>query len=851
MRRLALATSAGLLLGASLLPLEGQILRPFRPGDDRPVPRANVVRPVTDDPLDADPRAATPVPIRRAQPVRPAATPAPAAPAAMPKIEPADPGEIHIGPQPGKTADQAQFDAADSLYMRKMYEMAASEYQRYLDQYPTAPDVQTALFRLAESYRKTGSDNAAKSTYDTLLSRFQNGDFVGPASYRLAEIYYQEKNYLFALPYFRKATVRIKEPAVATAAKFYTARSLESLGGSGNRLEAVDTYRELADAKEPNPFQEASRFSLALLLHEAGRLPEAIKQIKLLAAATQSPELKAEATVRAGVWQLETQPPQTAGAAEDLQKALSLPGLGKWKEVAEIGLVRMYYDSGKFKQVLDIYGEGSAQFSPDSRAELLLLAANSQRQLGKGPEALALYEQLLKDFPASPLAKDAAYQRLITLYNADDEKLIPAIDDYLTGVADPEKRDQVLLMKGESLYKKQNYPLAAPIYEAVAKSRLLTGTLRAEALFKLGFCEMQIRDFEKAVAAFTELIDGHPTFKSLTFAITQRAVAYQNLKNLAAAEKDYTLLIKKFPKAKERELALQQKAIIRGQLNDPAGMSENFELLLKEFPKTAAAAQARFWIGRSAFDQKDYQKAAAQLSEARTADREQFYERASLPLILSYYYLSDRTGAAREVDSYLQDGKGPVPEEVLRWLSDQFVEASNFAAAGKYLALLTKRDKPEPRDLRKLAQVQLKLQQFSESAQTMEAYLQGVQEPPSRALGLLDLARARLGQKDLAAAQKAIDESLTLQPEGKLSGEARILAGDVQAEQGQWDQAAKLYLSVAVILDEEDVTPRALEKAVLAYQKAGREPEAKKTLNTLQSRYPEYAQGKKLSATKP
>ena len=55
-------------------------------------------------------------------------------------------------------------------------------------------------------------------------------------------------------------------------------------------------------------------------------------------------------------------------------------------------------------------------------------------------------------------------------------------------------------------------------------------------------------------------------------------------------------------------------------------------------------------------------------------------------------------------------------------------------------------------------------------------------------------------------------------------------------------EAAKIYQAVGAVLDDESVTPRALEKAVEAYKKAGREPEAKKTLNTLQSRYPEYLQ---------
>ena len=47
------------------------------------------------------------------------------------------------------------------------------------------------------------------------------------------------------------------------------------------------------------------------------------------------------------------------------------------------------------------------------------------------------------------------------------------------------------------------------------------------------------------------------------------------------------------------------------------------------------------------------------------------------------------------------------------------------------------------------------------------------------------------------------------------------------------------------MIDDENLTPRAGEKAVAAYRSAGMEEEAKKLLNKLQSRYPEYFQNKK------
>jgi hypothetical protein len=50
---------------------------------------------------------------------------------------------------------------------------------------------------------------------------------------------------------------------------------------------------------------------------------------------------------------------------------------------------------------------------------------------------------------------------------------------------------------------------------------------------------------------------------------------------------------------------------------------------------------------------------------------------------------------------------------------------------------------------------------------------------------------------------------------------------------------------VTAVIDDESITPRAGEKGVEAYRKAGLEEEAKKLLNKLRSRYPEYFQNKK------
>lgn len=840
MKRRPLAGWVLVALGLVQLPLAAQqdtpdVRKPFRLNEDeRPIPRAVPVKPI--------PRA---VPVQR-----PTATPAPApdtVPAPKPMTAP-EPGDITIAPQAKGTPDALQLSMADSYYEKKQWENAAPEYEKYLGLYKNAPDTATALFRLGECYRHIGNVNSARNAYETLLAQFASGEFIGPASYRLADLYYQEKQYRDALTLYRKASVRLKEPAVANAAKFFTGRCLEALG---QKMEARATYEDLVSSPKDNSFYDASRLSLGLLLKESGRNAEAIKQMQALAKQTGNPDLKLQATVQSGLWSLELEPPQTAQAEADFKAAMALPGKSSWKELAQLGQIRILSDAGKSQQVLEAYDKMDKDVSPDVKPQLLLLAAGASRQLNKTAEALNLFSQVSREFPGSVYDKEAQYERLRTLYAANEPSLVGEIDKYLQANPDADKRDEALLMKAEILFKKEDWEGATAIYSTLELSHQLTGNRKAEALFRLGWCQLQARNVEAAVKTFTGFINAYPTHKLVPYALLQRGLAEQSLKDLVASLKDYQQILKTYPKAPERELALQQKALIEGQEGNNSAMALSFKQLLKEFPQTAARAQANYWIGWVAFEAKNYKEAIAPLEEARKLDKEKWGEKAGIRLLLCPYYLEDREATAHEVDRYAKEGKTQVPPEILRWLGKSFYDAGHTAEdsadrlhdmknAEKYLQMLIKRDDVMPDDHLLLAQAELEVPQYQQAADSLHTYLNSTKLAVPRCKGLLLLAKAQMGLTALDEAQKSVDEALTLQPEGEWSGNARIVGGDIQMARKNFEEAAKVYESVAVILDDPEITPRALEKAVAAWRAAGKPAEGEKTLNKLRSRYPEY-----------
>jgi len=273
---------------------------------DGPVRRALPVNPAQPDATPSASEPPTPpavpfdfdqAPIPRARPAAsvPVFRPAPSS-TPEPSPVPPSPDDIRVAPNVGLSPDKAQINLANGFYARKQYELAAPEYERYLGTYDLAPDRETALFRLGECYKKMGNLNSAKNSYATLLGSFTEGDFVGPAAYRLADLFFQEKDYDQALPFFRQASVREKDPAVANAAQFYEARCLENLH---HEEEARDVYENLIEVKENNPFRDVSRFSLAQLLLDSGQKSEALEQLQAIVKETSQAAAKAEALVKA------------------------------------------------------------------------------------------------------------------------------------------------------------------------------------------------------------------------------------------------------------------------------------------------------------------------------------------------------------------------------------------------------------------------------------------------------------------------------------------------------------------------------------------------------------------------
>jgi TolA-binding protein len=756
----------------------------------------------------------------------------------------ADQDEIRLAPGEGPDSQgadpaKAELAIADGLYIRKLYDLAVPEYEKYLGQFLTDSGRPSAMYRLADCYANLGQDQPALNTYRMLIDEVGTGEFVGSAAFRLGSREFDKKNFPEAAVLYGKAYVNAKSPEIKLTARYYQAKCLEL---TGKKTDAATAYEDVAKFVGKNPYRDAARLSLAYFALENNQKQQAFDLFNQLGSDAAKPAVKAEALTRAGILAADLK--QKDKADQLFKAAIALNAEGKWKQIAELEQMKLQYEGDKFSQVLDSYAKSTNSLGDETRPSVMLLVANSYRQLGKQQKALELYNQLIRIYSNTAEAYDARYQRLVSLDAIKDPSLVTEVDLYLATGPSRDRADKAKLLKAQMLFQQRRFEPAARLYLELTNSSL-ADPYKADCYYAAGFAFLQLNDNQSAIHAFTGLIDKFPKHRMASKALLKRALLYQEAKNLPAAVNDFNKIIADYSASAETETALLQKGLTLGQQADYGQMTAAFRELLRDYPNTTGAAQANYWIGWAAFESKHYQDAIAPLMKARELNPDEFAEKTTLRLILCFQNLVKKSEAAKEIDGFIQKDPQRISMvlDVCRWLGSEFYNENSFELAAKYFGLMTKNMEPDKVDKGiwlNYAKALNVLKNYQDATGAINHYLELATDPADRAQGFLVLGGAQLGAKDLDPATKSAEQALSLQPEGRLNAEARMLIGDIESARGNYENAARSYLSVALLYEDPEVTPRALEHAYGAFQKAGNEPQATKTLSELKARFPNY-----------
>ena len=759
-----------------------------------------------------------------------------------------------------KYAERLQF--ADGLYTREMYDLAAREYDNLLSTFPDGKQNDAATFRLAESLRLQGRIKEAAKLYSRIVFKYKKSPFPLRAAYRRARIYMDEGDYISAAAHFNAILNEKLPPELAAATLFYLGESQlksnlpEKADAAFDRL--VTEYKDSAFHTHALMYRgEIYRDRWLAALEKSGGKPEADPADAEKALVFFEHALKAEKSNRMAaedlfqMAEIYFRQQKFAKSTELYHKLMKLYPQDERAVTARLQAAWSAENSEMYADALALARKALADSSTEKqRAEWLYLKANAERQLLQNREAVKTYLQLLIKYPASRFAVPSRYEIAVTYYKMG--KYEDAIRHAEMIRISPEVRSDVSWLLAESYAALNRGAEAVQYYSMVVKADPDSNRAR-DAMYRLAHQLQSQQSWNEASQAYNQLAAHFPKSDLAPKALYGSAYCMEQIKDYEAAVRDWRRLANGYPDSKLVEDALYQKAVCEIRLHRGKDANASLDELLRRFPDGRYLADAYYWKGVLADEQKRYQQAEEFLRKAQMkSSRVELKNDAAFQLGMVLQQLK-RPNEAADIFRSLLDS--PVSSKfsppLLEWLALYYSGRKEYDNAAKAAGLLVQ----APRKAWQQAGFVLQGKALDGSGKTesaAKAYEQGLKIAVTTryaAEAALRLGEIALANHDAATAadrfKAATAESVaenrqTVQPHAFFGlGRAAEIGGNLA-------DAARYYMSVAILYDDPQLVPEALYRAASAYAALRRKDDCRKTAQELLQRYPKSEWARKV-----
>lgn len=738
-----------------------------------------------------------------------------------------------------RTADE-QMQFADGLYLRGLYDMAVQEYLLLIRDHPDYPRLDAALFRVGECYRQAANPAGAERFYQRVTADYPAGPFRFKAELRRAELFLNGGQYRDAARLFDALLKAGPPPEVAAAAGYYRGYSLVR---DGARPEAEQALRRVIADHPESPFCSYACLALAEQYRLRNEKPgEQATLYRQAAARPATPRVGAEAEFQMA--ELAYRAGDYAQSAERYRKLLEHypddPRVGE----AALQAAWSFHHRGQFAAALQLAERFAARAGAEDEERWLYLQANGHRGLTNDTGALRCYQRLLERYPRGARAPAAAYEQMTLLYRRGD--YAAAVQTGAAHEPPPDVAPDFYLLLAGAEAALTHRDAAAAHCRAVA-DRYPDSEQAPVALFQLGRLRREQERWTEAAEAYEELADRHARHTLAPDALLAAAWCRAKAGQGERAGADWDRLLEEYADAPQAAEALFQKGMTAAAQGDDKAAQAALNQLLRSFPGTSFAGEAHYALG--VIQDRLNQPAAAERelrAALRAALRPEQARQARYRLALVLQQRGAPSAAADELQALLPDAVAlRMPPELLEWLARYQLEAgalTQAVAAARALADLA----PEGAGRAVGRYVQGRaceaLGRQDDAAAAYRAALAGAAPGRETADAALHLADLSFKTDGVAAARAFYEKAAELASGTEAADlQARSYAGlgDLEKQQGNWDEAARYFMSVAVLFDDAELTPRSLYEAAAAFGQAGRAGERDKVWAELQERYPD------------
>lgn len=746
-----------------------------------------------------------------------------------------------------KEADQLDF--AQGLLARGMYDMAILQYQKFISDYPKSPSLQEAYFSLGEGYFLSQDLDKAFDAFNQFNKLFPNSDQLPASLLRLGQIDIQQRKYDEALKELTSIDIekQLKAPplqAMLQSFDFYTAEAYLGKADTASALAFFQKAVQVSGASgyTANAYEEIGKVQ-AKNAHYSEAMDAYSKSMKLV----DDTALKAELTYRIAETQFLSG--QYTDSIKGFQQVIAqYPGLG-FTQDALANMLLAYFNLGQYGQLLVEYQKNTNNIKDDEAyCAVHFAAVMAHIELKEYDQANVLLDRILA---------------------------FPSLKSH--------ERARVFIKKADILIREKKYRDGMALLDAYSSENSDNADenffLKAQAYYGLG-------DFDHAFNFFENVYLNFPGSRYYKAALLGQAHARQEKGRFKESE---ALFLKYYNIQDQSDLkseALYDAVMIALKAGDAGGVISNAREYLKAFPDGEKYIEVLFNLADGYGNNNQLQE-AVQLLQGYLS------KPGPLPRPNTAYFLlgfdqqllgkSDQALAAyTQVDQNKENGKFYLP--ALKNMAIIYLDQKNFDQARVYFDRLISQSGQNDLQVKTYIWVcneYLKGQKFDDvlriAAEAQKRFppvdlleVKYFEAEALRGLGRCDEAArdydlvASSAEKNAYTGSAHIGYGLCLEASGKfdparqefqrsldenaddytVTAHARFEMANIDASQGNFDEALKIYLLVATIYDDDYYCSESLLRSAGIFEHQGRKADALKMYSEILDKYKNSAAAK-------
>ncbi|MDA0335361.1 MAG: tetratricopeptide repeat protein [bacterium] len=339
-----------------------------------------------------------------------------------------------------------QFQVAETRFLQKEYNKAATEYKRFVELFPKSELAGQAYFYAGWSEFNAKAFDAAIITLRGMLEAYPEDRYASDSQFRIASSYYEKEDYERAVQEAELVFERYPNSPVIAQATYLKAQSFDQMGQDD---EAIAGYREVRDLYDRmyellrasfrerknvdfdnyRQLFETSSLRVAEIYRREGKFEEAYEELIAAQETAEERFYKAKVQMRLGDNYMEWKRFDDAYVAYN--QVIELYSDTPYPAIAQYNKGEARYFAGDYARARTEYASVDSLY-PDSetslRANSLYSAAWSSEKLGEPEMAIQIYSRVVDNFPRSEQAPLCLLR--VGRVNTEQQRFDEAVEAY-------------------------------------------------------------------------------------------------------------------------------------------------------------------------------------------------------------------------------------------------------------------------------------------------------------------------------------------------------------------------------------------------------------------------------------